>query len=99
MNLQLLATLLGQLAIIASDPALGYRGAALLQILNLISTAITIGDEARSALESLQAKVQLMVEANREPTKDEWAELRALAKFNHELLVPPIVEPVEAPAE
>lgn len=98
MNLQLLATLLGQVAIIASDPALGYRGAALLQILNLISTAISIGDEAKEALEALQAKVQLMVDANREPIKDEWAELRALAKFQHEILVPPEA-PAETPAE
>lgn len=93
MNIQLIATLIGQLAIIAADPALGYRGAALLQILSLISTAISLGDEARDALETLQARIQLMVDSNREPTKDEWAELRALAKFQHDLLNPIVGSP------
>lgn len=92
MNVQLLGVLLGQLAIIAADPALGYRGAAIIKVLSLISTALHIGDEATAGLRQLQQKLQEMVELNREPTKDEWAALRDLAKMQHELIGAPAAE-------
>lgn len=96
-NLELLAVLVGQLAIIAQDPALGYRGAALTQALSLISKLMQQGDAARAELEALAARVQEMVAEGREPTKEEWQSLRDIAKKNHDILCPP--PPEEASEE
>lgn len=88
-TVQLLTVLLGQLAVIAGDPALGYRGAALTQALTLISQLAAKGEAARAELEALCAHVDLMVQQGREPTKDEWAQLRELSKMYHDILNPP----------
>lgn len=93
MDLQLLATLLGQLAIIGSDPALGYRGQALTTALALLSSIVVRGQEASQELRDLAEKVAQMVAEDREPTKAEWYELRDLSKKYHEILNPPPVEP------
>lgn len=94
-NLTLLATLIGQLALIARDPALGYRGQAITEVLALLSTLVVRGEEVRAELEALSAKVQEMVAADREPTKPEWQGLRDLSKqYNEVFNPPPPPEPV-----
>jgi len=95
-NLELISLLLGQLGTIAQDPALGYRGAAITQALALISQLVLKGEAARAELEALGAQVQAMVATGREPTKDEWDSLRAIAKKHHDVLNPPPPEAVAA---
>lgn len=85
----LVATLLGQLALISKDPALGYRGQALVETLALLSTIVSKGEEARAELEALAAQIAQMVAESREPTKPEWQGLRDLSKRYHEVLNPP----------
>lgn len=87
--LQLLGLIVSQLALIAKDPALGYRGEALTGVLALLGTIIEKGDAARAELEALAAHVKEMVDAGREPTKEEWQALRDKARANHEALNPP----------
>lgn len=95
---QLVSILVGQLALIARDPALGYRGAALIEALGLLSTILTKGEEARAELEALAAQVAEMAALDREPTKPEWNSLRDRSKTAHLILNPPPPEP-EVPEE
>lgn len=95
MDLQLLSILLGQLAIIGGDPALGYRGQAITQALALLSVIVTKGGEARKELGELSVHVAEMVEKNREPTKSEWNSFRELSKGYHDVLNPPPPEEPE----
>lgn len=90
MNLiQLLAILVGQLALIAKDPALGERGEALTEALALLSTLIVRGEAARAELEVLTAHVQAMVaDGNRAPELGEYQALRDLSKQYHDILNP-----------
>ena len=88
-SIQLIGVLLGQLALIAKDPALGYRGEALTQALALLGTLVEKGEAARAELDALAAQIRLMVEAGREPTKTEWQSLRDLSRQHHEILNPP----------
>lgn len=90
---QLAALLVGQLALIAKDPALGYRGAAIVEALGLLGTILAKGEAARAELELLAAQIQAMVAEGREPTKDEWAGLRDRSREAHLILNPPA--PVE----
>jgi hypothetical protein len=92
--MMLVATLVGQLALIAKDPALGYRGQAITEALGLLTTIIGKGEAARAELEALAAQIQQMVAENREPTKPEWQALRDLSKQHHLILNPPPPEPV-----
>lgn len=85
----LIATLVGQLALIAKDPALGYRGQAITETLGLLATIIGKGEAARAELEALAAKIQQMVAEQREPTKEEWQGLRDLSRQHHLILNPP----------
>lgn len=85
----LIATLVGQLATISKDPALGYRGQAITEALALLATIIGKGEAARFELEALAAQIQQMVAEQREPTKPEWQHLRDLAKAQHAILNPP----------
>lgn len=87
--LQLIGLIVGQLGLIAKDPALGYRGEALTEALALLGTIVAKGDAARQELEDLAAHIQSMVDAGREPTKDEWQSLRDRARANHKILNPP----------
>lgn len=87
-SLTLIATLIGQLALIAKDPALGYRGQALTEALALLGTILGKGEIARAELEALADQVRLMAEENREPTKDEWAGLRDRSRAAHLILNP-----------
>lgn len=84
----LIATLIGQLALISKDPALGYRGQAITEALALLSTLVAKGEAARFELEALAAQVAQMVAEKREPTKTEWQHLRDLSKAQHEILNP-----------
>lgn len=86
---QLVAILLGQLAFIARDPALGYRGQAITEALALLSTIFTKGEAARAELEALAARVAEMVAVDREPSKPEWLGLRDLSRAHHDVLNPP----------
>ena len=85
----LIATLVGQLALISKDPALGYRGQAITEALALLSTIISKGEAARAELEALAAHIAQMVAEDREPTKPEWQGLRDLSKRHHLVLNPP----------
>lgn len=95
----LVATLVGQLALIAKDPALGYRGQAITEALGLLATIIGKGEAARAELEALAAQIQQMVAEQREPTKEEWQGLRDLSKRHHLILNPPPPPPPEPVAE
>lgn len=95
----LVATLVGQLALIAKDPALGYRGQAITEALALLSTIIGKGEAARAELEALAAHVAQMVVEGREPTKPEWQTLRDLSRHHHEILNPPPPPVPESEAE
>lgn len=98
----LIATLVGQLALISKDPALGYRGQAITEVLALLSTIVAKGEAARAELEALAAHVAQMVKEQREPTKEEWQGLRDLSKRHHLILnppPPPEPESSDAPAE
>lgn len=88
-TLTLIATLVGQLALISKDPALGYRGQALTEALALLGTLVAKGEEARAELEALAAQIQGMVAADREPTKEEWNSLRALSREYYDIFNPP----------
>lgn len=92
--IQLVGILVGQLAIIAKDPALGYRGAAITEALALLGTIIAKGEEARAELEALAAQIAEMVALDREPTKPEWSDFRERSKAAHLILNPPPPEPV-----
>lgn len=85
----LIAALVGQLAQIAKDPALGYRGAAITETLGLLATILTKGEEARAELEALADQVAMMATEGREPTKDEWGRLRDRSRAAHLILNPP----------
>jgi len=93
--LQLAAALVGQLAIISQDPALGYRGQGLVQALALLSTILLKGEEARAQLEDLADHVAQMAAEGREPTKTEWQGLRDLSKAHHDVLNPSPPPPPE----
>lgn len=95
----LIATLVGQLAMISKDPALGYRGQALTEALALLSTIIGKGEAARAELEALAAQIAQMVAEKREPTKGEWQGLRDLSKKHHDVLNPPPPPEPEAAAD
>jgi hypothetical protein len=99
MDFQLIAVLVGQLALIAKDPALGYRGQAITEALALLATIFSKGEAARAELEALAAHIAGMVAADREPTKAEWQGLRDLSRAHHEVLnPPPPPEPEATPA-
>lgn len=94
MDLIMLSTVVGQLAIIGSDPALGYRGQAITSALSLLATIIARGTEAQGELKELADHIAFMVGENREPTKDEWYAFRDLSKKYHDILNSP--EPTES---
>lgn len=96
----LVATLVGQLAQISKDPALGYRGQAITEALALLSTIVQKGEAARAQLEILADQIAAMAAEQREPTKTEWQGLRDLSRANHLILNPPVPEPeVAVPGE
>jgi len=92
-TVQLAGILVGQLALIARDPALGYRGAAITEALALLGTILSKGESARSELEVLAAQIAEMAAMDREPSKDEWYDLRDRSKDAHLILNPSLPEP------
>ena len=86
--LVLVATLLGQVALIARDPALGARGQAITEALTLLAGLLAKGEAARAELEALSAHIQQMVAEGRDPTEEEWEALRDRARANHQILNP-----------
>lgn len=86
--IQLVIILAQSLAGIASDPALGYRGAAVSAALKLAAAALVAGDDGYADLKALTDQVQAMVDAGREPTKDEWQALADQSAAAHEILNP-----------
>ena len=89
MDPKLLAVLFRNLATLAGDPALGYRGSAVVAALQLISVAIELGVAGYEDLQKLASQIDEMIAQGREPTKDEWAELRARSEAAHLILNPP----------
>jgi hypothetical protein len=87
--MQLVGLLVAQLALIARDPALGYRGSALTESLALLGTILSKGESARAELEALAAQVADMAALDREPTKEEWGGLRDRSRAAHLILNPP----------
>lgn len=81
--LELITVLLQSLSAIASDPALGYRGAAVKSVLDLAALAISRGTEGADQLKELAAQVKAMADEEREPTKDEWAALKTRSDAAH----------------
>lgn len=94
-TMQLVGILVAQLAMIAKDPALGYRGSALTEALALLGTILSKGEEARAELEILAAQVAEMAATDREPTKDEWGGFRDRSRAAHLILNPPSTEPMD----
>lgn len=88
--LQLIAIALGQVAVIARDPALGPKGEAITEALALLATLVARGDAARVELEALTLEVQQMAEAKTPPTKDQWLSFRDMSRRYHEILNPPV---------
>lgn len=93
-TIQLISILVGQLALIAKDPALGYRGSALTEVLALLGTILSKGEAARAELEILASQVAEMASLDREPTKEEWVGFRDRSRQAHNTLNPPPPEPV-----
>jgi hypothetical protein len=90
---QILPVILRNLATIAGDPALGYRGASLIAVLNLMAVAIEAGVAGYEEIQRLKLQVDEMVAQGREPTKAEWSELRARSEAAHLALQPPLEVP------
>lgn len=84
--LEIITGLLRSLSLIASDPALGYRGSAIKSVLDLTALAVERGAEGRDQLLALQARLQTMVDENREPTKEEWDELKGRSDAAHKAI-------------
>lgn len=88
MDFTILLAVLRSLATVAGDPALGLRGNSIASALQLIALAIEAGSNGKEELEKLQLQVAEMVSNRREPTKDEWAELKARSDAAHDALKP-----------
>ena len=86
MELQILAVIFRSLAALATDPALGYRGNALVAALQLVAVAVEAGAVGVDELKKLEAQLREMIDQNREPTKAEWAELKARSEAAHLVL-------------
>lgn len=72
---------LGDLATIARDPALGYRGAALQQSLAMLSKVLVEGSSVAGDMGAFLNQLSSMaVDGNREPSKNEFYDLRDFAE-------------------
>lgn len=90
MDPQILTIILRNLAGLASDPALGYRGSSVIAVLNLLAVAVEAGVAGYEEIKRLNSQIEDMVLQGREPTKDEWAELRLRSQTAHDILNPPV---------
>ncbi len=81
--LELITILLSSLGKVASDPALGARGAAVKSVLDLAALAIARGSEGADQLRALTEQVKAMAEEGREPTPAEWEDLKLRSDAAH----------------
>lgn len=84
----LMGSITGALAELAKAPVLeGARLEALQSSLQLMNVALTRGDEAIAALQELSNDVAVMVAAGRNPSDEEWLELRERSWRAHAAIV------------
>ncbi len=84
--LNLILLLLRSLSSIATDPALGARGAAIKSILDLAALALERGTEGSEQLKTLVARVKAMADEGRDPTPEEWDELKKQSDEAHNII-------------
>ncbi len=85
----LLPGFLRALALVAKDPALGYRGAAVNSALNFTATAIERGVEAQAAFKELADYVKVLADTGKEPDKAAWFDFKARHDAAEMLFNPP----------
>lgn len=81
-----LQIILAALAAVASDPALGYRGASISAALRLASVAVAKGEAGFEALQQLAATVK---DYNVDTKKGLLGDLKARSDAAHDILNPP----------
>lgn len=85
----MLPAFLRSLALVAKDPALGYRGAAVNSALTFTATAIERGVEAQAAFKELADYVKTLADAGKEPDKAAWFDFKARHDAAEMLFNPP----------
>jgi hypothetical protein len=81
--LELILLFLRSLSSIATDPALGARGAAIKSVLDLAALAVERGAEGADQLKALVSAVKAMADEGREPTPEEWNTLKEQSDAAH----------------
>lgn len=81
MNLAILAELLLVTAAAARIPSIGHDSIA--TWLDLAARLIKSGDKAEAALVELKEQIEAMVAEGRDPTPEEWAELKRRSDDAH----------------
>lgn len=83
--LNLVLTLLGNLAVLSGDPVLGAKGKAVTSLLTLVQLARG-GSEGLKELQKLADQVEAMVKEGRAPTDVEWDALKAQSDEAHAII-------------
>lgn len=86
MDLNIVTAIIRSLAVVAGDVSFGAKGSSISSVLSLIALAVETGSTANEELQKIQVLVGDMVANRREPTKDEWAELKARSDAAHDAL-------------
>lgn len=84
--LELIITFLRSLSMIAGDPSLGAKGAAIRSLLDLAAVSLERGSEGATQLKALVAQIETMVAEGREPTAEEWNELKNRSDAAHDTI-------------
>lgn len=84
--LELISMFLRSLSTIAGDPSLGPKGAAIRAVLDLAAAAIERGVEGSGELKLLVQKIDSMVADGREPSPEEWDELKRRSDAAHDII-------------
>lgn len=71
---------------IVGDPAHNQKGAAITRVLTLAASAIDSGQDVAQGLQELTTEIQKMTAEGREPSPDEWAELKKRSDDAHAAL-------------
>jgi hypothetical protein len=87
----LLPAFIRALAVIAKDPSLGYRGAAINASLNFAATAVERGVEARNEFKELHDLIQSLA-VGEDPPREVWHDFKARADAAEMLFNPPAPE-------
>lgn len=82
----LVGGILETLAVIASAPEWGKRGAAVSSIIGITATALKTGQDSVYALQYLKNRVDELARANLPPTEDDWLTLKARSDGAHDIL-------------